>query len=302
MKINIGVDVGGTKLLAAALSETDEILHSVISPTPRFDYELTIQEIVALIGKIETSLQITAPVGIGMPGSIAPNSRLVQNANSTWLNGRDFITDLKSALSRDIRWSNDANCFSLSESTDGAAAGAHSVFGVIMGTGVGGGLVLNGNLINGPRSIGGEWGHCSLPFADKDEFQNAALCWCGQKGCIESWISGPAILHHHNLTAKAPAETTEQVVTLAGQGNFEAKRSLDAHTKRTAKALAMVVNIFDPEVIVLGGGLSELEHLYDKLPALMAPYIFADAPMVDIRRPLFGASSGVRGAARLWEF
>lgn len=302
MKINIGVDVGGTKLLAAALSEAGEILHSVTSPTPRYDYCLTIQEIVTLVERIELALQITAPVGIGMPGSIAPKSGLVQNANSTWLNGQDLISDLNIALSRDIRWSNDANCFALSEGTDGAAYGSNSVFGVIMGTGVGGGLVINGSLINGPRSIGGEWGHCSLPFADKYEFQNAALCWCGQRGCIESWISGPALLHHHNLTAKEPARTTEQVVALASNGDLVAKDSLDAHSRRTAKALAMVVNIFDPDVIVLGGGLSELDHLYDELPPLMGPYIFGDDRLVDIRRPLFGATSGVRGAARLWEF
>ncbi len=304
MSFHIGVDLGGTKTRVEAISAHGESLFQIETPTPRHDYALSVQTIVQLVERVESELHAApAPVGIGMPGSIVPATGLVQNANSTWLNGKNFQHDVSAALHRHVRLANDANCFALSEAVDGAAAGAKSVFGVIMGTGVGGGLVLDGQIVNGPRSIGGEWGHCSLPFPDRDDFETAHICWCGQRGCIESWLSGPGLLSHYNESNGARLQRVEELVDLADGGDETAQRHIERHALRTAKALAMVVNIVDPEVIVLGGGLSQLGHLYEALPALMPPFIFSDAPQpVDIRPPKFGATSGVRGAARLWPF
>ena len=306
--IHIGVDLGGTKIRVEAISDQGASLARRQQPTPRHDYSATIEMIASLVEAVEAALSLPpCLVGIGMPGSIVPATGLVQNANSTWLNGKPFSRDLTARLGRAIRTANDANCFALSEAVDGAAAGAQSVFGVIMGTGVGGGLVINGQLVEGPRSISGEWGHCSLPFPDEQDIANQAHCWCGQRGCIETWLSGPGLLHHHNaahdLAGKSALERVEELVILAQEGDRAARSSLDKHARRTAKALALVVNIVDPEVIVLGGGLSQLSHLYQDLPHLMAPFLFTDDPTpVDIRPPKFGATSGVRGAARLWPF
>lgn len=327
MTIHIGVDLGGTKLFVAALDEHGVTHASSLRATPRHDYASTINAITEMVTELETKLSLQlAPVGIGMPGSIIPDynlsacsasarssykqsinlSGLVQNANSTWLNGKNFKADICDALNREVRLQNDANCFALSEAIDGAAAGASSVFGVILGTGVGGGLVQDGRIINGPRSIGGEWGHCSLPFPSHEELDGAQLCWCGQKGCIESWLSGPAICRHHNRSNNIPdakeITSVEEIVELAASGDLVAQKNLAKHAERLARALSMIVNIYDPEVIVLGGGLSQLHHLYEQLPLLMQTYIFSDVPLVDIRPPKFGATSGVRGAARLWGF
>lgn len=314
MTISIGIDLGGTKILGSALTSDGETLLSIRRNTPRFDYKETIVTISEIVYSIELQLNTGSDissssirasnfsVGICIPGSVCPSTGLIQNANSTWLNDKRFYDDLCSALKRDIRLENDANCFALSESADGAAKDACSVFGVILGTGVGGGLILDGKIINGPRSSGGEWGHCSLPFPNAIETANAQMCWCGQQGCIESWISGPALLHHHNLNFSSDCKSAQDVVALAKTGNKNALVSLEDHAHRTARALSMVVNIFDPEVIVLGGGLSELDHLYDQLPDLMKPYIFSSEPFIDIRPPKHGATSGVRGAARLWPF
>ena len=304
MTFHIGVDLGGTKIRVEAISAQGQSLFQLEKPTPRHDYALSLQTIVQLVEQVEAELHAhPAPVGIGMPGSIVPATGLVQNANSTWLNGKPFQHDISAALKRDVRLANDANCFALSEAVDGAAAGAKSVFGVIMGTGVGGGLVLDGQIVNGPRSIGGEWGHCSLPFAEKDDFATAHDCWCGQRGCIESWLSGPGMLSHYNERHQANLQRVEALVGLAEEGDESAQAHFERHAMHTAKALSMVVNIVDPEVIVLGGGLSQLGHLYEDLPALMRPFVFSDDERpVDIRPPKFGATSGVRGAARLWPF
>ncbi len=303
MKVHIGVDLGGTKILAEALSEHGDCLASYRIPTPRHDYTALLNSICQLVSQLEDELQLNAPVGIGMPGSILSSTGLVQNANSTWLNGKPFGTDISKILNREVRLANDANCFALSEASDGAAHEARSMFGVIMGTGVGGGLVVNGHLINGPRSIGGEWGHCSLPFATANEAELADPCWCGQKGCIESWISGPALVAHYNKGASHQVKSVEELVELSLLGDKAARRAFELHTDKTARALAMVVNIFDPEMIVLGGGLSDLDHFYEQLPSLMQPFLFSDeSNLIDIRRPKFGATSGVRGAARLWPF
>ena len=303
MNVNIGVDLGGTKILVEALSRKGQTLAKHQTETPRHDYHATLSAIAQLIFKIEQDLQIKAPVGVGMPGSLMPSSKLVQNANSTWLNGQNIKQDMCQLLERDVRFANDANCFALSEASDGAGASAKSLFGVIMGTGVGGGLIVNGKIIDGPYAIGGEWGHCSLPFPTIKEVETSPTCWCGQKGCIESWISGPALTRQYNLATNQQTKKVQEIILLAQKGDSQAKQVLSQHAHRTARALAMVVNIFDPEVIVLGGGLSQLDHLYDQLPQLMSQFIFSKEPRtVEIHRPKYGATSGVRGAARLWPF
>ncbi len=302
MTFHIGIDLGGTKIFGAALSADGSTLFTHRLPTPRHDYLATISTIRDVVLKIETKMGASAPVGICIPGSISPLTGLIQNANSTWLNDQKFHSDLETALNRPLRLENDANCFALSESVDGAGSEASSVFGVILGTGVGGGFVIDKKIVNGPRSIGGEWGHCSLPFPTNEEMSEAAQCWCGQKGCIESWISGPALLHHHKTKFGEPYERVEDLLNAAKEGDANAQYSLKQHASRTARALSMVVNIVDPEVVILGGGLSEMGHLYDELPVLMAPTLFSSDKRIDIRRPQYGPTSGVRGAARLWSF
>lgn len=303
MSFHIGIDLGGTKILGLALDETGLEHCRTECLTPRGDYQATLQAIATIVTGIEVQLGGPLPVGVGMPGSLVPHQGVVQNANSTWLNGQAFGGDLNETLNREVRLANDANCFALSEAADGAGTGAACLFGVIMGTGVGGGLIINGAIVNGPRSIGGEWGHCSLPFPLEGEVAGAPACWCGQRGCIEAWISGPALIGQYNLQSPLRIDRVEEIVIRAHAGETYAQDILAAHAGRTARALSMVVNILDPEVIVLGGGLSGIDALYEQLPHLMAPFIFSDAAgTVDIRRPAHGAASGVRGAARLWQF
>jgi fructokinase len=296
---SIGIDLGGTKIEGVLLDRGGDVRARHRVATPRHDYAGTIAAVVDLVGKLETMAGGSrATVGIGIPGSIAPRSGLVQNANSTWLNGRPFDRDLADALGRPVRAANDANCFALSEATDGAAAGARSVFGVILGTGCGGGLVRDLAVIDGPRGIGGEWGHNPLPWPTPDEVPGPR-CWCGRHGCMETWVAGPSLADDHRRATGRDAHP-EAIVSAANAGDGEAAATLDRHVGRLARGLAHVVNIFDPHVIVLGGGLSKLGHLYERLPAAMAPWIFADEPIVDIRPPRWGDASGVRGAAWLW--
>jgi len=236
---------------------------------------------------------------MGIPGSISPATGLVQNANSIWLNGRRFHEDLAGFLGRSVRLANDANCFALSEAADGAGAGARSVFGVILGTGCGGGVVFDGQAIDGPRGIGGEWGHNPLPWASADEHPGP-LCWCGRRGCIETWVAGPGLAADHARTMGLHL-TAEQIVASAEAGDASAIATLERHASRLARGLAHVVNIIDPEVIVLGGGLSQLPHLYRVLPDLVAAHMFADKASIAILPPRWGDASGVRGAARLWD-
>ncbi len=302
MTYHIGIDLGGTKIFGAAVSPDGDTLFTQRQATPRHNYQSTISTICDIVSKIEDQLKNIAPVGICIPGSICPTTGLIQNANSTWLNDKKFHEDLEYSLDRPLKLANDANCFALSESVDGSGENVNSIFGVILGTGVGGGLVIDRQIVNGPRSIGGEWGHCSLPFPEDEEQKNAALCWCGQRGCIESWISGPALIGHHNSEYNTDYKTVEELIASANVGDNRSQMSLDKHASRTARALSMVVNIVDPDVIILGGGLSEMDHLYKVLPQLMADTIFSADPHIDIRRPKFGPTSGVRGAARLWEF
>lgn len=307
-RIRIGIDLGGTKIEGIALDPAGgELLRQRIL-APRDDYRATIEAIAGVVSHLvaETSKtpggrEVVAPVsvGIGMPGSISPATGRVQNANSTWLNGQPFDRDMQAALGRPIRLANDANCFAISEAVDGAGRGARSVFGVILGTGVGGGLVIGGRIVDGPRGTGGEWGHNPLPWPSVEEVPGP-LCWCGRRGCMEAWVSGPALARDY-ATATGQAPSAEAIARLAGTGHLDAAAALDRHCDRLARGLAHVINIVDPEVVVLGGGLSNLTHLYAELPKRIAPYLFTDAPNVRILPPHWGDSGGARGAAWLWD-
>lgn len=294
----IGIDLGGTKIEGIVLKTgVGEVARRRIA-SPHGNYEATIEAIAALKSDLERDSGIArAPLGLCIPGSISKRTGRIQNANSTWLNGHDLARDLSLRLGQDVRIANDANCFALSEATDGAAAGARTVFGVILGTGTGGGIVTAGHVIDGPLGIAGEWGHNPLPWPAPDEYPGLK-CWCGRSGCMETWVSGPALSADFARTT-GRALTAEQIAAAAEAGDTVARATLDRHAARLARGLAHVVNILDPEVIVLGGGLSRLNHLYDQLPVLMRPYIFADDPVIDIRPPKWGATSGVRGAAWL---
>jgi fructokinase len=296
--LRIGVDIGGTKIEGLVLAPDGRAMVSRRVPTPRHDYEATIRAICNLVRDLEAQAGPGQSIGVGLPGSVSPRTGLMQNANSTWLNGRPFKADLAAALGRPVRMANDANCFVLSEAQDGAGAGAYSVFGVILGTGCGGGLVVEGRLLDGPRGIGGEWGHNPLPWPRGDELAPPS-CWCGRPGCIEVWVSGPGLAADHERTSGA-ALSAEEIVARAAGGDAAARASLARHADRLARGLSHIVNLFDPEVIVLGGGLSQLAHLYEVLPGLMARWVFADDTRVAIRQPRWGDASGVRGAARLW--
>ena len=300
----IGIDLGGTKIEGVLLAATGEELarHRMATPRsadPALAYRDTLTAIAGVIEILESGRSCRASVGVGMPGSLSPRTGLVQNANSTWLNGRPFATDLARYLGRPIRLANDANCFAISEATDGAGAGARSVFGVILGTGCGAGIVIDGRLLDGPRGIGGEWGHNPLPWPTLDEVRGPR-CWCGRDGCMETWVSGPALSADFER-ATGHQLKVEEIVTAAQQGNEAAPACLDRHVDRLARGLSHVVNILDPDVIILGGGLSALDHLYRELPPRMAPYVFADDREVIIRPPRWGDASGVRGAAWLWD-
>jgi fructokinase len=298
--LRLGIDLGGTKIAGIVLDRAGGVRAERRIESPQGNYLATIEAIAEVIGALEQQAHCTgaASVGIGMPGSISPASARVQNANSTWLNGQPFDRDLVTRLGRPVRCANDANCFALSEATDGAAAGARSVFGVILGTGCGGGIVVDGKLLDGPRGIGGEWGHNPLPWPDTSE-QPGPVCWCGRKGCMEVWVSGPALAADHARSGGRDHSTLE-IVARAEAGDSAAQATLVRHADRLARGLAMVINIIDPDVIVLGGGLSNAPHLYRQVPQMLAKHIFSDSGRVDIRPPRWGDASGVRGAAWLW--
>ncbi|MDX2201874.1 MAG: ROK family protein [Hyphomicrobiaceae bacterium] len=300
MPPRVGIDLGGTKIAGVVLGSGGAVLAERRIPAPRGDYATTVRTLADLAGDLAQAAGADAlpGIGIGMPGSISPRTGLVQNANSVWLNGRPFAQDLEAAMGCPVRLANDANCFALSEAVDGAGAGARSVFGVILGTGCGGGLVFEGRLIDGPRGIGGEWGHNPLPWAGPDEHPGNR-CWCGRLGCMETWLSGTGLEADHQR-ATGLALTAVEIAARAGGGDAAAQASLDRHAGRLARGLAHVVNIFDPHVIVLGGGLSNLPHLYRVVPDLMRPYVFSDAGAVAVLPPRWGDASGVRGAAWLW--
>lgn len=294
----IGIDLGGTKIEGVMLGPDGEIIASRRTPSPRGDYAASIEAIAGMVEAIEAEAGSRGSIGIGAPGSISPVTGKSQGSNSTWLNGRNLLADLTRRLGRQVRVANDANCFALSEACDGAGAGARTVFGIIIGTGCGGGIVFDGRLVDGPNAIGGEWGHNPLPWPKGDEHPGP-LCWCGRAGCLEQWVSGTGLAADH-LRRTGEDTTADAIAARAAAGDGPARETLALHAGRLARGIAHVVNLIDPEVIVLGGGLSKLGGLYADLPRLMTPHVFAAAPRVDIRPPRWGDASGVRGAARLW--
>ena len=297
--MRIGLDVGGTKIEGIALGDDASVLLRRRIPTPRDDYEQTLTSIVTLIRDVEQEVGRVGTVGVSMPGAISPATGLVKNANSTWLNGRLISEDLPRMLGRPIRFANDANCFALSEATDGAAAGADVVFGVIIGTGTGGGVVVHRHVLTGRNAIAGEWGHNPLP-APRDGEWPGPPCYCGKSGCIETFLSGPGLARDYEAAGGAPLPAVD-IARRAAAGEPLALAGVARYEERLARALASVINVLDPDVIVLGGGLSNIDRLYTSVPNLWSPYVFSDRIRTRLVRAAHGDSSGVRGAAWLWE-
>jgi fructokinase len=296
MTWRIGVDLGGTKIEIAALDATGAVRLRRRVATPG-DYAGGIAAIAGLIEGAESELGARASIGIGIPGSENPTTRLIRNANSTWLNGRPLGADLEARLGRKVKLSNDANCLAMSEAADGAGAGFGVVFAVILGTGCGGGVVVDGRLVEGRNRLGGEWGHNPLPWMTPAEHPGPR-CWCGQQGCLETFLSGPGLA----ADCDGPgARDARGLPARAAAGDAAARAALERHADRLARALAAVVNLLDPDVIVLGGGLSNMEHLYRDLPRLIPRHVFSDAFDTPVRPARHGDSSGVFGAARLWD-
>jgi fructokinase len=294
----IGVDLGGTKIEAIALAADGTIAVRRRIPTPRHDYRGTLDAIASLIREIERAIGEPATVGVGMPGAISPATGLVKNANSTWMIGQPLAEDLSALLARPVRFANDANCFALSEASDGAAAGATCVFGVIVGTGTGGGVVVNGQPLTGPNAIAGEWGHNGLPRPRADEVPGPP-CYCGHHGCIETFLSGPGLARDHEAATGHKLDPAE-IARRAEAGDPDANRTFERYEDRMARALASVINVLDPDVIVLGGGMSNVARLYERVPARWSRYVFSDRVDTRLVPPMHGDSSGVRGAAWLW--
>ncbi|MEO5341112.1 MAG: ROK family protein [Magnetococcus sp. MYC-9] len=299
--MRMGIDLGGSKIEAVLLDDGGEIRHRRRVPTPQGDYEGTIRSMVSLVAELESDPRVAAarlPVGVGIPGAVSSRTGLVKNANSVCLIGRDLAGDLAMALSRPVRLANDADCFALSEATDGAATGAGVVFGVILGTGVGGGIVVAGALVCGANAIAGEWGHNPLPWPTAEELPGAG-CYCGRLGCIETFLSGPGFSHHHQQASGQQLSAAE-IVAAAAQGDLLAERSLRLYEDRLARALAHVINILDPHVVVLGGGLANMDRIYAAVADRWEKYIFSDGVTTRLVKARHGDSSGVRGAAWLW--
>lgn len=296
-EMRIGIDVGGTKIEGLAIDRLGVELVRYRVDTPR-EYRGTIAAIAGLVEKIERETGATGTVGAGIPGSVSGRTGLVKNANSTWLNGQPLQQDLSAAVGREVRLSNDANCLVVSEATDGAAAGKGVVFGVIVGTGCGGGLAVNGRLHVGQNGVAGEWGHNPLPWARPEEYPGP-LCYCGKRGCLETWLSGTGVTRDfQEVTGKE--RTAREIVAACEAGDPESVEAVERLEDRLARALAHLINILDPDVIVFGGGLSKVERLYREVPQKLSKYVFggeADTPIVPAK---FGDSSGVRGAAWLW--
>ncbi len=297
-EIRIGVDMGGTKLEAVALNEDNSVACRLRVPTPR-EYDASLKAVVDLIHSIENELKQSGTIGIGMPGAISPHTGRVKNANSTWLNGRLLANDLTKLVGRPLRFENDANCFALSEALDGAASGARVVFGVILGTGTGGGLVVDGKLWRGVNAIGGEWGHNPLP-SPRGKERPGPVCYCGRSGCIETFLAGPGLARDYEEAAGKRLEP-EEIARAASERDPQAEAAMACYEDRLARGLASVINLLDPDTIVLGGGLSNLEHLYTSVPAIWSAYVFSDHVATRLVPAAHGDSSGVRGAARLWE-
>lgn len=293
--MRIGIDLGGTKIEGIALDSGGEILARRRINAPKGRYQDTLDAVQSLVRTLEAETGGKGPVGIGIPGTVSRDTGVVKNANSVWLIGKPFDRDLQKALDRPVRVNNDANCFALSEAVDGAAAGAGVVFGVILGTGVGGGLVVNGALVDGQNGITGEWGHNPLPWP-RDEERPGPTCYCGKQGCIETFLSGPGLSRDHFL--HTGAEVSADI--LAGDSSAAAEESFRRYEDRLARALSHMINILDPDAVVLGGGLSNLNRLYANVPALLKNWVFSDQVNTRLLPPIHGDSSGVRGAAWLW--
>lgn len=293
--VRVGIDLGGTKIEILVLERSGQERMRRRVPTPQGDYAATVRAIAELVQGSDTG---DAPVGVGIPGTISPATGLVKNANSTCLIGHPLDRDLASAMNRKVRLANDADCFVLSESVDGAGADAGSVFGIIIGTGVGGGLVVGKRVVQGPNAIAGEWGHNPLPWPTDDE-RPGPPCYCGRQGCIETFLSGPGLAADHQRKVGAVL-SPEEIVDHATQGDPACRETLDRYADRLARALAHVINIVDPDAIVVGGGLSNIAALYEEVPNRWSRYVFSDEVSTPLLRAKHGDSSGVRGAARLW--
>jgi fructokinase len=294
--MRIGIDLGGTKIEGIALRGSDEVARMRVG-TPRDDYRGTVDAVAGLVAALEQRAGSHASVGVGIPGTISAATGLVKNANSVWLIGRPLRADLEQRLNRTVRMANDANCFAVSEAADGAAAGAEVVFGVIVGTGTGAGIVVRGEVVAGPNGIAGEWGHNPLPWPTDTE-RPGPLCYCGRHGCIETFLSGPGLQADYERDTgrrRPPAE-----IVAAARDDQAAGTVLARYAERMARALASVINVLDPDVIVLGGGMSNIASLYDDVPRLWRPFVFSDTVLTRLARAKHGDASGVRGAAWLW--
>jgi fructokinase len=302
--MRIGIDLGGTKIEGLALADDGRELDRRRVAAPRGNYDDTVRAVADLVAAIESACraesaaELPAKVGVGVPGAVSPATGLIKNANSTWLIGRALSADLTQAIGRPVRLANDANCFALSEATDGAAAGAAVVFGVIIGTGTGGGLVVNGRLVIGANAIAGEWGHNPLP-APADDERPGPPCYCGRSGCIETFLSGPGLARDH-LVLGGDDVSAAEIALRAEHGDARASTCLDRYERRFARAIASIINVVDPDVIVLGGGLSNMTRLYDRVPRLWGAHVFSDRVDTRLVRASHGDASGVRGAAWLW--
>ena len=298
--LRLGIDLGGTKIEITALDDAGHELLRRRVATPQGDYHGTLEAVGGLVVAVENTLAARGQIGLGIPGAESAAGGLIKNANSTCLIGKALRRDLQTLLQREIRVANDANCFALSEAIDGAGQDAAIVFGVILGTGVGGGIVVREHVLTGANHLAGEWGHNPLPYPDEETLPPPA-CYCGRQGCVESWPSGPALAADH-ARHTGQKLLPQHIAARAEGGDAACAATLERYERRLAKALAQVINIVDPEVIVLGGGLSNMQRLYTNVPARWGPYIFSDPAQLrtQLRRNQHGDSSGVRGAARLW--
>jgi fructokinase len=296
--MQIGIDLGGTKVEAIALDADTPVAVRRRVATPR-DYAGTLDTMVRLVAEIEAETERTGSVGVGIPGVVSRATGLVKNANSTWLIGRPLLADLEARLARPVRAANDANCFTLSEAIDGAGQGFETVFGVILGTGVGGGIAIRQRIHEGPNQIAGEWGHNPLPWMTEEERAAAPSCYCGKVGCVETFLSGPGFERDHALRGGAEC-SSQDIVRAAASGDSHAIRTLERYHDRLARALASLINLLDPDVVVLGGGMSNLPDLPSAVSALLSRYVFSDTVLTKIVLNAHGDSSGVRGAAWLW--
>lgn len=296
--MRLGIDLGGSKIEGVVLADSGALLERERVPTPQGDYAATLDAICSLVLRLEREAGMACTVGIGMPGSFSRTSGRVKNSNSVCLNGMPLDIDLEQRLQRPLRFANDADCFALSEARDGAAAGAACVFGVIVGTGTGGGIVVNGRLLSGPNGIAGEWGHNPLPWPRAAELPGPD-CYCGRQGCVETWLSGPGLAHDYALSGGQLLDA-QAIVAQAAAGQGAAVAALERYADRMARALASVINLVDPDVIVLGGGLSNIDSLYTQVTARWQRYVFSDRVDTQLLPAQHGDSSGVRGAAWLW--